>query len=101
MSLDTKALVGELNAQCRRTLETAAQSCVAQTHFTVELEHVLYQLLSATDTDLRQILRYYEVDIPRLLGDLVGAIDKFKRGNARTPTLAPQITELLEEAWLV
>src|SRR5207302_6622446 len=33
--------------------------------------------------------------------DLTAAIDKFKTGNARTPTLAPEIEQLVKEAWLL
>jgi type VI secretion system protein VasG len=100
MSGDVKALIDKLNPVCRRALETAAGLCVAQTHFNVEVEHYLIELIETDGTDLQVVFRYYDLDPARLLADLNGAVEAFKRGNSRTPAFSPQLVELLEEAWL-
>jgi type VI secretion system protein VasG len=97
---DVKALIDKLNPVCRRALETAAGLCVAQTHFNVEVEHYLIELIAADGTDLQVVFRYYELDPARLLNDLNRAVEAFKRGNSRTPAFSPQLVELLEESWL-
>ena len=59
---DMKTLVGKLNPGCRKALEQAAQLCVKNTNFNVEIEHLLLCLLDGTDTDIAALLRYYEID---------------------------------------
>jgi type VI secretion system protein VasG len=101
MSLEVKALVAKLDKPTRRAMEEAAQLCVAQTHFNIEVEHLLLRLIDQADGEIRRILRYYEIDIPAVEAELVAASGKFARGNGRTPGLSPQILSLLEEAWLL
>lgn len=100
MQLDMKTLVGKLNPACKRALERAAQLCVQQTNFNVEVEHVLLKLLEQPETDAVQALKAHGVSVSDLLTDLQAAIDGFRRGNTRTPSLSPQIADLLQEAWV-
>ncbi|MDF1749928.1 MAG: AAA family ATPase, partial [Alphaproteobacteria bacterium] len=95
-----KTLVGKLNPACKKALEGAAQLCVQQTNFNVEVEHVLLKLLEQTDTDAVQGLKAHGVELADLIADLQGAVEGFRRGNTRTPALSPQIADLLQEAWV-
>src|SRR5690349_16387944 len=99
--MDLKTLIAKLSPQCRKALESAAQLCVTQTNFNVEVEHFLLKLLEASDTDLFRILRYYDVDVSDVTKDLTAAMEKFKRGNNRTPVLSPQVPHMFQEAWIV
>jgi len=101
MTIDLKPLIGKLNAICRRGLEAAAGVCVSQTNYNVEIEHLLLKLLEFPDTDILRVLRYYEVDPAEVNRELTRAMERLKRGNSRTPTLSPQIIQVLQEAWLV
>jgi len=101
MSRDLKALIGKLNPVTRKALEKAAELCQASQHFNVEIEHFLTRLLEAPEGEFGRILRYYELDRARLEAELQSALGRFKRGNTRTPTLSPQILDLLEEAWMI
>jgi type VI secretion system protein VasG len=101
MQLDMKTLVGKLNPACKKALEQAAQLCVQQTNFNVEVEHLLLKLLEQTDTDLAVGLKAFEVDVSALTADLQGAVEGIRRGNTRTPALSPQIADLLQEAWIL
>ena len=58
MSSELKVLIGKLNPICKRALETAAGLCVAQTHYNVEVEHLLLKLLDIPGTDVAPVLRY-------------------------------------------
>ncbi len=100
MQLDMKTLVGKLNPACKKALEGAAQLCVQQTNFNVEVEHVLLKLLGQADTDAVQGLKAFGVNVSDLMVDLQAAVDSFRRGNTRTPALSPQIADLLQEAWV-
>ena len=100
MTVDVKELINKLNAPCKGALEKAAGLCVSETHYNVEVEHFLVKLIETPDLDFAQLLSYYEVDTDAVLGELAETMGDFKRGNSRTPTLAPQISLLLEEGWL-
>lgn len=100
MQLDLKTLVSKLNPVCKKALEGAAQICVSQTNFNVEVEHVLLKLIEAPETDLAAVFKQYGVETPTVIGELTALIDTFKRGNSRTPALSPQIADLLQEAWV-
>jgi type VI secretion system protein VasG len=100
-AIDLKALVGRLNEPSRRALEAAAGLTLSRTHYNVEIEHWLVKLADASDGDVAAILRHYEVDHGRLLVDLNRALDRMKTGNARAPSLSPEIVELAKEAWVM
>src|SRR3984893_6882571 len=100
-AIDLKALVGRLNEPCRRALEAAAGLTLSRTHYNVEIEHWLLELRGAADGDIAARLRHYEVDRARLIVDLNRALDRMKTGNARAPSLSPEIVELVKEAWLM
>lgn len=96
-----KSLIGKLNSQCRKALESAAGLCLSHTHYEIDIEHVLIKLLEASDGDLQKITRYFEINETHLLNDLTAAIEDFKTGNARTPALSPRIPKLVERAWVI
>lgn len=99
-AIDLKSLVGRLDEHCRRALEAAAGLTLSRSHYNVELEHWLVKLADGTDTDIAAILRHYEADHGRLMTDLNRALDRLKTGNARAPSLSPEIVEAAKQAWL-
>ena len=101
MNTDLKALIAKLNDTCRNSLEAAAGLCLSRTNYNVEIEHLLMKLIEARDSDFERIVRHFEINEARLSADVTRALDRFKRGNARTPALAPQIPTLIQEAWLL
>lgn len=101
MQFDVKALINTLDPTCRKALEAAAGLCVSQTNYNVEVEHLLLKLLELPDTDVQQLLRYYEIPTTPLHRELTQSMEQLKRGNSRTPTLSPHIPHLLQEAWLL
>lgn len=96
-----KSLIGKLDDTCRKALESAAGLCLSQTHYEVDIEHFFIKLLDVPDTDLQKILRYFEINETRLIGDLTSAMEQFKTGNARTPALSPHIPNMIKDAWLI
>jgi type VI secretion system protein VasG len=101
MGLDSGALIKKLNKTCLNALQAAAGLCLSRTNPSVEIEHWLFKLVEQPNTDLTKLFRQYEVDTSRLLRDLTAAIDQFKTGNARTPTLSISIDQLVREAWVL
>ncbi|PWC54498.1 type VI secretion system ATPase TssH [Azospirillum sp. TSO22-1] len=96
-----KPLIGKLNPTAKRALETAAQLCLTQTHFAVEVQHLLLKLAGAADSDVARLLRHYGVDAGQLAADLTRALEKLPRGNVQTPAFSEHLLRLLERAWVV
>lgn len=101
MVSEMKNLVSKLNHPSKRALEAAAALCVLKTNYNVEIEHFIYKLLEQSETDIRQILRQYDIDVESVKRHLMGAIDKFKTGCTSTPVLSPNILMVLEQAWTI
>ncbi|MFH5926829.1 type VI secretion system ATPase TssH [Roseomonas xinghualingensis] len=100
-AIDLKPLIGRLNDICRRALEASAGLTLSRTHYNVEIEHLLIGLLDRTDTDITAILRHWEIDAPRVLADVNRSLDRMKTGNARAPSLSPEVVEVVKQAWLL
>ncbi|WP_437595099.1 type VI secretion system ATPase TssH [Sorangium sp. So ce1000] len=100
MDLDMMAVIGKLDATCRQSLEEAAELCASNTHYNVEIEHFLYRLVDRSSTDVHVVMERYGTRPEAALKELAGALKRFRRGNSRTPALAPQLPRLLQEAWL-
>ena len=101
LSTELGSLIERLNPTCRRVLEGAAELCVKRTNYDVEVEHVLYRLLDGNGSDVHLIMREFDRDPARTLGELMEALDRMKRGNSRTPAFSPHVPRLLERAWLI
>jgi type VI secretion system protein VasG len=98
---DLRALIAKLNEPSRKALESAAGLCLSQTHYEVDIEHLLLKLLEQDNLDLNHILRHFDIDQSRLQRDLTEALKGFKPGNTRTPVLSSRIPKLLERGWLI
>jgi type VI secretion system protein VasG len=101
VSLNLKYLIAKLNDTSRRSLENAAGLCSSRSNYNVEIEHWLLKLLETPDTDIPRLLKHFEVDQAKLERSLVGAIERFKTGNSRVPSLSPKVMDLVREAWLL
>jgi type VI secretion system protein VasG len=100
-AFDLKSLVGRLNDHCRRMLEAAAGLTLSRSNYNVEVEHWLLKLVEAADTDIPLILRHYEIDAGKLQSQLLRTLDGMRTGNARAPSLSPDLVALMEQAWLL
>lgn len=101
MEIDIRTLLGKLNPETKRALEKAAELCVQQTHYNVDVEHLLFKLLENNAPDVALIFPEFGIKVDVILGQLQEAMDRFKRGNGRTPALSPHLAPLFQEAWLL
>ena len=99
-AISLKHLVDKLNPACRKALEGAAGLCQSNSHYEVDIEHLLLKLLEDETNDVARILSYFEVDASRVQAQLTAVISKFKAGNSRTPALSPRLFKLLTKSWL-
>jgi type VI secretion system protein VasG len=101
METDIRTLLGKLNPECKLALQRAAELCVQQTHYNVEVEHLLFQLIEAQAPDISVILEEYNLKPDLIQLQLQDTLDRFKRGNGRTPALSPNIGPLVQQAWVL
>ena len=101
MEIDIRTLLGKLNPECKRAMGQAAELCVKQTQFNVELEHLLLVLLENRAPDLVLILERFGIPEALVATQLQASLDGFKRGNGRTPALSSHFVPLFQHAWLL
>ncbi|KAF1045356.1 type VI secretion system ATPase TssH [Xylophilus sp.] len=101
MDIDIRTLLGRLNPETKRAMEQAAELCVQQTHYNVDIEHLLLRLLDNDAPDLRLIFARFSIRPDTVQNQLQKTLDTFKRGNGRTPSLSPDLAPLFQEAWLL
>ena len=98
MAIDLKTLIGKLERPARAALERAAQRCLRQTHFAVEIEHLLIELLDIPGGDFACVLPHFGLERDALIAEINAALEQFKRGNTRTPSFSTQLVLLLHDA---
>jgi type VI secretion system protein VasG len=98
---DLKPLIAKLNRTCRTRLEKAAERCLRQTHFAVEIEHLFVELAADPTCDLNAALAAFRVDRERFTADLEQSLACLKSGNTRTPALSDQLVAALDAAWMI
>ena len=100
-TVDLKLLVGRLDGLCRKALETAAGNTLSRTHYNVEVEHWLLQLIDTPRSDVAVILQRQGIALSRLKQELDQALDRMTTGNGRAPGLSPELVAAVREAWLL
>lgn len=101
MDIDIRTLLGRLNPECKRAMEQSAEFCVQQTHYHVDLEHLLLKLVENEAPDFFLIFGRFSIRPETVSNQLQKSLDTFKRGNGRTPALTPDFAPLFQEAWLM
>jgi type VI secretion system protein VasG len=101
MSTELSTLIRRLDDESRSAMDRAAELCAQQTHFSVDPEHLLIELLRDKDSSLPRLLRHFQVPVARAQTQLQDAIDQLKRGNGRVPVLSEHLPRLLENAWVI
>jgi type VI secretion system protein VasG len=101
MTISLKTLISKLNDTSRGATERAANLCMAQGHYEVDLEHVFFALLEQPKSDFSIISRKFGISTSSLQSDLQSELSRFKNGNSRTPVFSPHLPKLFENAWLI
>ncbi len=100
-SIDLPKLVSRLDGPARRALEGAAGSALSRTHYNVEIEHWLSQLIDEPRGEVGSILGAHGVDRGAVQAALTAALDRMTSGAGRTPNLSPDIVRVAKEAWFL
>jgi type VI secretion system protein VasG len=101
MTSNLKALIGKLNATCRKAAEQAVTYCISRGQYEVDLEHLFLALLDNTQSDFSRLVTRYGISASALEKDLLSEIEGLKAGNTRTPVFSAHLPRLFEHAWLL
>ncbi len=94
-----RPLVEKLNPTCRKAMENGAANCLSRTHYHVEIEHWLLQLLDVEQGDLQVILKHYDVDSARVSRELNDTLEDMRTGNGRAPDISVEVLDWMRDAW--
>ena len=101
MTIGLKTLISKLNDTARAATERAANLCMSQGHYEVDIEHLFFALLEQPKSDFSIISRKFGISTSSLQSDLQSELSRFKTGNSRTPVFSPHLPRLFENAWLI
>src|SRR5260370_7053335 len=93
-------LFGKLNPIAYKAIESATVFCKMRGNPNVETVHWLHQLLQSQDTDVHRIVNHFHLDPSRVAADLIAALDKLPRGATAISDFSPDITNVVERAWV-
>jgi len=96
-----KQLIEKLNSSCKEALETAAGLCITQTHYNIEMEHVLLKILDQENKDIHHILSYFDIQEKQFKSALISALDSFETDNERHPKFSPHFLKMLRDSWFL
>ncbi|WP_277183879.1 type VI secretion system ATPase TssH [Caballeronia sp. BR00000012568055] len=94
------ALFGKLDPLAYRAIENGAAFCKLRGNPYVELAHWVHQILLAADSDLRRLVRHFELDETALERDLTAALDRLPRGASAVSDISAQVDEAVERGWV-
>ncbi len=97
-----KTLITKLSQPTKTALEKSVNFCISQSHYEVEIEHLLCELLKEqSKTDLSILFAKYKISKSKFIDDLNNSLTTLSKGNTRTPIFTKSIILLLEQAWLL
>jgi type VI secretion system protein VasG len=94
------SLFGKLNPVAYKAIEGATVFCKLRGNPYVELAHWFHQILQAEDSDLRRIIRCFELDASCVARDVVEALDRLPRGATAVSDLSSQVEDAVERGWV-
>jgi type VI secretion system protein VasG len=97
--ISLEAVTGKLNRIGYDAFIQALRHAKSAGHRNVELAHWLFHLLQQQNTDLGLTADHYKLDRSRLMSDLAGVIDGFRKNETEMPGISNTVIDLLDRGW--
>jgi type VI secretion system protein VasG len=94
-------LVKHMSSDSRNVLEKSVALASSRSHFSIEVEHWLFEILQIKDKDIDVIFSHFGVDYDTLFTHLSNNIELMKTGNDGFPKIGQDIARLLFESWMI
>jgi type VI secretion system protein VasG len=99
--INRKDLFKKLNDFSYKSLDKATVFCKLRGNPNVEFVHWLHQVISQQDSDLHEIIKYFNLDLSTVSDDIVDCLDKLPSGATGISGISPYFDSLIEQAWLI
>ncbi|MBT0723586.1 type VI secretion system ATPase TssH [Rosenbergiella sp. S61] len=100
MAITRKNLFGKLNTSLFKSVESATTLCKLRGNPYVELVHWLNQIYQQQDSDLKHIIRHFEVDAEILERDFAQALTRLPAGASSISDFSYHIELAIERSWV-
>jgi len=97
--ISLEAVTGKLNRVGYDTFLQALRQAKGAGNRNVELAHWLLQILQGSANDLTLTADHYKLDRAKLLMDLGGVVEGFRRNETEMPGIANHIVDILDRGW--
>jgi type VI secretion system protein VasG len=97
--ISIEAVTGKLNRAGYDAFIQALRHAKSAGNRNVELAHWLFHILQQERTDVSLSVDHYKLDRGRLLSELAGAINGFRKNETDMPGIANPVIDLLDRGW--
>ncbi|MFB9269884.1 type VI secretion system ATPase TssH [Bradyrhizobium erythrophlei] len=97
--ISIEAVTGKLNRAGYDAFIQALRHAKSAGNRNVELAHWLFHILQQERTDLSLSADHYKLDRGRLLSDLAGVINGFRKNETDMPGVANSVIDILDRGW--
>ena len=97
--ISLEAVTGKLNRVGYDTFLQALRQAKGAGNRNVELAHWLLQVLQGTSNDLTLTADHYKLDRAKMLMELGGVVESFRRNETEMPGIANHIVDILDRGW--
>ncbi|MGY4311920.1 type VI secretion system ATPase TssH [Bradyrhizobium sp. JR3.5] len=97
--ISLEAVTGKLNRAGYDAFIQALRHAKSASNRNIELAHWLFHILQQERTDLSLSVDHYKLDRARLLSDLAGVINGFRKNETDMPGVANSVIDILDRGW--
>ena len=97
--ISLEAVTGKLNRAGYDAFIQALRHAKSAGNRNVELAHWLFHILQKERTDLSLSADHYKIDRSRLMSDLAGVINGFRKNETDMPGVANSVVDVLDRGW--
>ncbi len=97
--ISLESVTGKLNRAGYDAFIQALRHAKSAGNRNIELAHWLFHILQQDHTDLSLSADYYKLDRGKLLSDLAGVINGFRKNETDMPGVANPVIDILDRGW--
>jgi type VI secretion system protein VasG len=97
--ISLESVTGKLNRAGYDAFIQALRHAKSAGNRNVELAHWLFHILQKEQTDLSLSADHYKLDRARLMSDLAGVINGFRKNETEMPGVANALVDVLDRGW--
>jgi type VI secretion system protein VasG len=97
--ISLESVTGKLNRAGYDAFIQALRHAKSAGNRNVELAHWLFHILQKEQTDLSLSTDHYKLDRARLMSDLAGVINGFRKNETEMPGVANALVDVLDRGW--